>query len=585
MSGEGIGQARVILAEEAYTETLTSIVTRDYYPAISSLRRDDAILNRRAAGDVAGAVAIRRAARKLEEHELQQCQLEKEADGDAIGGIRNVPRPLDRETVNGFVQRATCEDDEEFEVNQRKETKERRERMDIIYSAALGAKPMTFAAIENGEANDSNAEVRVGDDTPLLASDKFNAPRRYGNVSTVPASQKNSLFSTPHLTSSTEAMGSAKGEEQKQLTNDDPKRLMPPPPPVPVEKKKHNETSSIVKASPYERLDCFGAKHTLIEYTPRETSDHVIKIQPSQTRFPYQNQSRQLVRKQAGDDSEVAIRGTDDGSETGTDLDATPLPLAAERAARAEARTKECNSLVAMTPVIIPGKSGGTSNDLMDGDESPIVTWGSIAATPLVLNRDNDGDDVLNQGTTFSIPNVGHRERAAKRAEEKLSGQAKLYKSAGSVQNTTGESSRHTPTRRPSSAKRPRPETTTSSSSSFLDRTASLTPAARALLDRSIDRSASRNRLGLSSSSSSSVSARSSSAFGSALRESYTPKLSTNSSLRRRKRRSATDAALESATPLQIKRKSDGNSTPSRLKRTLMKNPGKSITDGLLNFK
>ena len=126
-----------------------------------------------------------------------------------------------------------------------------------------------------------------------------------------------------------------------------------------------------------------------------------------------------------------------------------------------------------MTPMIVPGQNGG--------NESPIVTWGDVSATPVVLG-----------GKSFALPCESDRDKAARRAEETIE-KAK---------------------RRSDAAKR--------SKTPLLDRKSTLTPAARALLD---SRSASRR--------SSSSSVRSSDAFSTALRGSYTPKVRSSRSSRR----------------------------------------------------
>ena len=130
-------QARQILSEEDYTATLSSIITRDYFPAIPSLQRDMAILDRRREGDFAGAVQVRRAARKLALHEEELARREEAAEDLArrgsSKGIRETPRPLHRESVDGFHARVTSEDNEDFERQMRKDSTNRRERIFAIH--------------------------------------------------------------------------------------------------------------------------------------------------------------------------------------------------------------------------------------------------------------------------------------------------------------------------------------------------------------------------------------------------------------------------------------------------------------------
>ena len=80
-------QRRKVLSEEEYTATLSSILQRDYFPEIPQLERQAAILERRAQGDIAGAVAVRRAARRLKQHEETIASLEEEAEREAKANL------------------------------------------------------------------------------------------------------------------------------------------------------------------------------------------------------------------------------------------------------------------------------------------------------------------------------------------------------------------------------------------------------------------------------------------------------------------------------------------------------------------
>ena len=125
-------QPRQILKEEEYQQTLSQIVQRDYYPALPSLHRDMAVLERRGTGDVSGAVAVRRAYRRVAEEEEKESEAERQEDERArtqSGGTRKRPRPLERESVTGFHDRATSEDNEEFDRVTRREEDERIDRM------------------------------------------------------------------------------------------------------------------------------------------------------------------------------------------------------------------------------------------------------------------------------------------------------------------------------------------------------------------------------------------------------------------------------------------------------------------------
>ena len=71
-------QKRNILTEEEFTAILSTIIQRDYYPSIPSLHRDASVLKKRSENDTAGAIAIRKAARKLELQEEKLNMMIKE---------------------------------------------------------------------------------------------------------------------------------------------------------------------------------------------------------------------------------------------------------------------------------------------------------------------------------------------------------------------------------------------------------------------------------------------------------------------------------------------------------------------------
>jgi len=436
-------QRRAVLSEEEYTSTLNDIVQRDYFPDLPSLRRQAAVLEKRAVGDVAGAVAIRRAARQVEEHEQALAQEELETEQD-VGPdhLRKVPRPLHRETVSGFHARVTSEDNAEFDATQRQEVHANRARLQQVFSLQI-----------------TNGTVRgEGSETPLLASDKFNpSPHRIAATEwTNYETGANGLFFNPqHVIA-----GDDETSQQKLLTNGDSKvsaenQLMPPPPPV----KRSSETSSAIVL-----------KQDMVEYVPKNQVEK--RIEPSQTRFPA------VVSLPPTQQLTPGYSSTDYSTEASTDLDAPMLPVSVERQARVKRQRREQETLVAMTPQIVPGRSAG--------NESPIVTWGNVSATPMVLGG---VDDVSEK--TFRLPAESDRDHAARRAEATLE-----------------------------KARRKTKQRSTKNAATPLDHmTASLTPAARSLLNKSSIRRP--------------ESVRSSSAFGSALRSSYTPKRSSTSSLKR----------------------------------------------------
>jgi protein DGCR14 len=455
MSNRNKKQRRVVLSEEEYQDTLEKIVERDYFPELPALRRQAIVLERRSIGDVAGAVAVRRAARQLEDHELALQEQEEydEMDLSHANGqetkTRKRPRPLHRESLSGFHSRVTSEDNEEFDRTQRQEVNDNRERLRLLFSS----KP-ELPQITNGDDSTSSA----GSETPLLAADKFAAPAHRIASSEWKETDigTNGLFFPPQYPKNT-----AGGElVRKRLPNMpskvDDNLLMPPPS---AYTNQEGVVSSLSAA--------IALKKDLVEYTPKSIQEK--RINPSQTRFTTrQVASMPATSSTAGDGGDSS---TDYSTEASTDLDEPARSLSKERRSYAKYRRREQEGFVEMTPLIIPGQN--------DGTESPIVTWGNVAATPIVLG-----------GRSFALPIESDRDKAARKAENTL------------------ENAK----RRSDAAKRSR--------TPLVDRKSTLTPAARSLLDK---RSATKRP----------SSVRSGDAFSAVLRSSYTPKVRSARSLTR----------------------------------------------------
>ena len=642
-------QKRKILSEEEYTTTLQSIITRDYYPAIPSLQRDLSVLQKRSENDTASAIAIRRAARKLESMEEELDLKEQEEERHALlhnGGIRERPRPLDRESIDGFHARVTSEDNAYFETNMIREGKERRERLDIVYGAntTLGkghVQKLLQNYGENGDSfNNSQQQRLLYDESPFMtASDQFNEPfQRIQAAGTdkdgKSKSDRNSLFFTPQHcnpnttiastttnTTTTDALSDHSASHQQQLialdsNSSSDNQLMPPPPSRKYGKETNTVITMPIATSKQQQQEVNNDKLHLVEYQAKPQHRNLIsslqptnekQIIPQNTRFEYQNKTRIIgsslssYQTTTSNHHHSKSQNIDfyetDSSSMSTDLDAPLRPIHIERQARMNQIQKDRNTLVAMTPTIIPGvgskreKKRGDNDDFdeeSDNDEScdngsPIVTWGRIGSTPLVASgeqlRQEQHWNIDTDSTTdksFALPSVDTRENIARKVEAKLARQKQRYEEAGEV-NTKRRSKNST-------------NANIVSSSSLMERQQSLTPAARSLLNKSNSKFTS--SFSREKTSSIKINARSNSALGSVLRASYTPKRPKNlSSSRSSSTTSKTRdlSFLHKATPLlskagdshrdiMIQREDvDNNSTDKN-------NKGASLTSGLLNF-
>lgn len=531
----GSKQRRLILSEEEYTSTLTSIITRDYFPALPSLSRDAAILQKRSEGDIASAVAIRRAARQLEANEelCQQLEDTEEILASQNGGVRKRARPLERESIDGFHQRVTSEDNAEFEENMKREAIEKKQRMDLVYQTS----GENFKKLGLLLANDDGACSSSTDDgtknhprlslcnTPLMASDQFNPPvqKIQSAGTTVDGKNKthrNSLFFTPeHIQNNAlEDCGLEKGEVMQIESGScvDMSASMPPPPPINNALVKPVSHSLSITAKNQKNV----GQMNLVEYLAKPKNDPTSNekvIVPSNTRFYYQSASRIEVPYSSNKIKEVGIKTSQleyetDSSAT-TDLDATPLSLSMERTKRIKQIERDRETYVAMTPLIVPGRD----------DDSPIVTWGRVASTPLVIGPSHKPEAVpectrIDENVSgFQLLAENEREIAARKAEQVLAKRADCFKEANKSKG------------RKMGSDFKMGKVMSDRTIASLDRTLSLTPAARSLLERATPHKSSH----LTPKTSAMMTPSSCSSFGSVLRTSYTPsqktmKLSSN---------------------------------------------------------
>ncbi len=561
-------QPRSILAEDEYTDTLTHIVTRDYFPAIHSLRRDDAILKARSRGDIASAVTARRQFRKEESERDREWQENLKEEGQATASttalsnhygnkqinIRKRPRPIKHESVTGFHARVTSEDNAEFEMNQERERRDLEAKMGVVYSAtanktgrqmietALSKQDGYVAGNDDTDNHNSLLSYNLG-----LASDKYNVSPSGIRItggrsgSTKQGISKNGLFFEP--------------EHQKQSATSNSDNLLMPPPPT----RDPNPTSSTIAfqqskdqtltTDSHAYSSSSKPLHELVEYIPKSTEPN---INPPATRFPYQNESRLLPNNTRNPNGIRRFNShlSDTSASESTDLDASPRSLTRERAAYQKAKVRKNETFVAMTPLIRPGGGEGRIKGETGVEDEPIMTWGNVASTPLVLGGGNSADGYNNAAEwepspllaidagdsdaaiqpTFDVVDESSREAMAQSAEKILADRAKSYRAAGS------------------SEQRKRAEWVPKSKSyqaNPLDRSASLTPAGRALLQASKRNPTS--SIFRSSNDPRRSNARSKDSFGSALRTAYTPTPTKCGREGCKRRNSSTSAMLRTA--------------------------------------
>jgi hypothetical protein len=389
-------------------------------------------------GDVAGAIAVRRAARQLAEEEESDRRL-RSSPSHAVGLGELRPDRFDQEDLSGFHDRAASEDNAEFEEIQAEELLQRQEHWNQVFGApqqkAITAAPQSM----------------------LLASDQFNPSPRSERLSEsktsieISRARQSLFFTPPHvpLSQKQQQQQNSKKNTDASLTGDVSHKsnaeqseidsLLMPPPAVADSQNTSNRDSNRVSgtvSATHDSTEIISGVHVGdMEYQKR--------IVPSRTRFMFQNESRlppsSSARRHEPHTVLPSSSNYGDASDTdaSTDLDATPLSLRHERDARDNALSKQKYDFIPMTPLVhrnIP-------------DDVPLDTNNTIESEKSLL-------------PTFVLPPKDEKEVSVRKAEQKLAKRARKILS-----------------------KSPRKQKERKVESFVMDRAASLTPAARSLLE------------------------------------------------------------------------------------------------------
>jgi hypothetical protein len=398
-----------VLSEEDFQRNLNEVIQRQFFPDLVDLQTAVTLQQRREARDVAGAAAVRRAARQLKEHE--EFVREHEEEQDSRGALlRSEPRPLHLETLTGFHARVTSEDNAEFEQVQSEELRQ---------AQIERSKMLLLTNSENGSRDDPQSRLLLpGAQTPLfLASDAFDAPSNAPNAAKATAAAENSLFFVP-------ALKSNPADEPQEDSN---RMLMPPP------------SSSAPVAS-------FSA---LVEYVPKLQLEK--RIEPACTRFPAPPRipaarARSHHLEADGDASSTsAVSDTD--AETDLDHDSVAGDVSRLSRLRRQGQKRKARELQTPVPIESPAFADRISTSSV-GDHA----FGAVESTrPQHQNFDDDGDDEgsdngLNrpEGSSkmaFRLPPTSRREAAAERAHEILQERSRRARGQGGGAPQTDSSS------------------------------------------------------------------------------------------------------------------------------------------------
>lgn len=461
----------------------------------------------------------------------------------------------------GFHARVTSEDNEDFEQEMRQEVKEKKQRMDIIYnSTGLKANSVQNLLLAHG------TDTGISDNTSQSQAKILPSAQPKDSIQLLDTKAELDIERMPPPL--------ALGPQQSKQSSDNQ-----------ISTLQTSNTTSISTASSLPNA-------CLVEYNPKKTSqpNHKEKeVISFNTRFTYQHESRLVSLNNSNPSTTPSISNDliNYQSDTTTDLDASPNPISMEREAHAVKLNQERESYVTMTPLIVPGSGGVGGSSSSRDDGSPIVTWGEVA-TPIIARPDHDTLDIesINNGNdvpTFVLPQKDDREQTARFAESLVVQELRKVKGEKRQSHTTPSSSigTCTPIHGIKHQKLKRKPSSVRSNSTLHDRTQSLTPAARSLMERKTKTQSSYlNNTPLFSSN---ISARSSSSLGSVLRSSYTPNHGTRQGTKVKQSSSRRNKFIDAPTPRSsINMKRGIKTTQNDIRINLDAEKTTDLTGGLL---
>ncbi|GAX12251.1 hypothetical protein FisN_1Hu182 [Fistulifera solaris] len=350
--------ARKILKEEDYQAALSDIITRDYFPEVDALKRQVDQQQQRCITDSSHG-----------KFQMQQTfRLQEDNQHASVLDVRGTELPTSRhmESLSAFHDRVTSEDNASFDQVQTEEVR-RNAKIAALCNAPARTEKRPLLTLRSS----SHAM------SPLpLASNQFDPPSHQLSISAYQRESNNAFFFAPEDCRTagrpTLAITSSSNASKSPFV-----QTMPPP-----ANRGDTSTTKIVSQK---------------------------QIVPSATRFP----SREITPKSALSNWDLESQSdlcssTDDGSEF-TDFDRSPgFPLHVERDQAIKKCNSELNKLVRMTPLIVPGSRGAE-------ESSPLITWGTVDSTPLVVPQQD-----VHASPVFQLPQTSARDEAATKAHERL---------------------------------------------------------------------------------------------------------------------------------------------------------------------
>eukprot|EP01062_Namystynia_karyoxenos_P031885 TRINITY_DN23611_c0_g1_i1.p1 TRINITY_DN23611_c0_g1~~TRINITY_DN23611_c0_g1_i1.p1 ORF type:complete len:509 (+),score=113.08 TRINITY_DN23611_c0_g1_i1:90-1616(+) len=369
-------KGRQVLSESEFSRRMSRIIERDFFPDLPRLRDEEELIDAASRGD---AAALARVRRRMRDAADDACS---SVPSTRAGSKRPAPGDLDgTSSLDDFLSRYTKEDSVSFDMIRDSDRAAHRRRWRWCYTDQ-GADLVQSSDLLHSAAAAAGL---------LEGPRKGRRPGKRPRTGAAPAAAPAPAGSAPPMLTEDERWAMVAASRRKPGAADGPDA--------------DGDGDSTGDAGAPWRTRAYNGPAPTVEpqlMGPPRSVNHRATRMPRRgsAQLPQQQEPAAVYRPQGADDPRSRLQAIREKH----DLD----ELRGGRKRRGVGGYDYVS-----TPSISPGRHGA----------SPLMTWGEVGGTPLVLSVDADEAAELASGVSFSLPEERRRERKARElADEAAAG-------------------------------------------------------------------------------------------------------------------------------------------------------------------
>lgn len=384
-----LGETREILSEEEYITILSSIITRDYYPSIPCLRHEDTMMEIQEIGDLGQSPSRS----KLMHDEFKNISAGFNYRDYMDSGITT---EFNIANITDFHGCFTSEDNELFERKMKKKRKERREHLDLIYGGYI--KENRLLESSNNEFSDTVEKIKYSNSSvpnstcvrvqenkciKYITRPTHRVPIGFAHDSSKEICPQNRIYkffrsSNEHKrTQMNYSLKPMVAKNRKIPSNYQQKILVKQPLTVSLHGNPHKYVNESCIIAQQTRFSYQNEQITsAIDMLPLSSYEHLL------SKVRYHNICSSSFFRLLGNDSKISFLSLNRDIDYNNNVygkvaeifvSMTPLNM-----------QRESNIIVSSME---QNKSSGNWSSINNEIKSPVVTWGNLLSTPIVLGE------------------------------------------------------------------------------------------------------------------------------------------------------------------------------------------------------